>query len=184
MRKILLIICAILTTTSVHATQMCARRDTTVIPLDAFVSADTRKSDGNEWMWWVSFDYGVVYGTATCLSVQDLRDIEGNQGLTTYVGSLSTDDEGYTARSGYYNGDTTNTEYERKFCYCKLTHPMASMWHYAAYPYTAVSCLSNCVGYCSSNVQTNISWRTELFNVIGYGYTNINDAEYTESIDL
>ena len=188
MRKILLIICAILTTTSVHATQMCARRDTTVIPLDGTpqgqaVDGKAAWGDQWEWMWWSQFEYGRIYGVATCLSLQDIRDVQGDQSLSDYVSSLVTDEDTVQGRSDYYNGDTTNPEYERRFCYCKLTHPMSSRWvlrssHDAAY------CSDRCAIFCADSTFGTVGFRKGMFNTIGYGYEDINDAEYTESIDL
>ena len=188
MRKILLIICAILTTTSTYATQMCARRNTTVIPLDGIpggknVNGKTYWADQLEWVWYAQFEYGCIYGAATCLSVQEVRDIQGDQSLTNYVDSLVTDEDTIQGRSDYYNGDTTNPEYERKFCYCKLMHPMSSRWVFRSSTYAA-SCSSDCALSCAYPAFGNTVWRTGMFNTIGYGYADINDAEYTESIDL
>ena len=185
MQKILLILCAILTTTLANATQMCARRDTTVIPLDASVGGAKIWNDQWEWVWYVQFGYGRIYGVSTCLSVQDIRDIQGDQSLTNYVNSLVTDEDTVQGRSDYYNGDTTNPEYERKFCYCKLTHPMSSRWVFLL-SISAAYCSDNCAYRCAVGAFDDVKWRPKLFNAIGQAsdYININDTEYTESIDL
>ena len=186
MRKILLIICAILTTTSVHATQMCARRDTTVIPLDSIIQGKPNYywNDPHERIWYSEFEYGRIYGAGTCLSIQDIRDIEDDQTLSTTKNPLATDEETYQGRSGYYNDDTTNPEYERKHCYCKLTHPMSSCWSFHYTYIDAPTCGPNCAGSCASYANTTIDWRTKIFNHIGISYIDINTKEYDESINL
>ena len=186
MRKILLIICAILTTTSVHATQMCARRDTTVIPLDSIIQGKTNDywNNPNEWIWSSGFEYGRIYGVATCLSLQDIRDIEDDQTLDETKKTLVTDEDEIMGRSDYYQGNKTdNNLYERNHCYCKLTHPMSSLW-LSLDSSSAANCKSNCAYGCSARANSYIDWRPALFNVIGYGYVDINEKIYDTSIDL
>ena len=65
-----------------HATEMCARRDLTVVPIDATVnSIGGGNFDKVEWVWFNNFSYGKIYGTATCLSLQEIRDIVGDQNI-------------------------------------------------------------------------------------------------------
>ncbi|MDW2995295.1 MAG: hypothetical protein R8N24_04730 [Alphaproteobacteria bacterium] len=184
MQKILLVLLLILTTTSANATQMCARRDTTVIPLDASVGNGKIWDDRWEWVWYIQLGYGTIYGASTCLSLQDVRDIEGKQELTTYVSLLSTDEDTIQGRDDYYNGDTSNKEYERKFCYCKLTHPMSSSSWVFQGSSDVLTCSKDCGLYCSRTLNTDTVLRTKIFNTIGYGYEDIDPNEYDQSISL
>ena len=184
MRKILLILCAILTTTSANATQMCARRDTTVIPLDAAAGASAAYNDERENMWWVVFGYGNIYGIAACLSEPEIQEYvptwSSSNGKTPPPNDLLTDTEELWGRGGTYILD--GTEYDRKYCYCKLTHPMSSNWvSIATLPGT---CGSTCYTYCKSAISTQYTQRVKMFPTIGYGYENIDTNEYDQSIHL
>ena len=140
-----------------HATEMCARRDITVVPLDATVAGGggLTQFDQTEWIWWGNPSYGKIYGTATCLALQEIRDISGDQTIKiTGVGGLSgiytlpTDDYELMGRYGYYNGDTSIPENERKYCFCKLTHPMSSQWVINIIEPDMQWCKTRCMDVC------------------------------------
>ena len=169
MRKIFCFLSLFLAATTVaHATQMCARDDTTVIPLDGIVQGNGGQwNDPNEWIWYANFEYGRIYGAATCLSIQDIRDIEDNQTLTATKSPLVTDEDEIMGRSEYYQGNKTdNNLYERKHCYCKLTHPMSSRWVFRASA-SAANCASNCASSCAGGALSNVAWRSALFRAVG-----------------
>lgn len=153
-----------------HATEMCARRDITVVPIDATVldGAGNQQCDKIEWIWWGNPSYGKIYGTATCLSLQEIRDIVGDQNIKyiylPYV--LPTDDYELMGRYGYWNGDTSNSEYERKYCFCKLTHPMSSQWTYNSAPGDFQVCIDFCADFCGRALN-NINYQRTLFNSVG-----------------
>jgi hypothetical protein len=181
MQKILLIICAILTTTSANATQMCARRDTTVIPLDGAAPALGANGSGLENMWWVRSGYGQIYGISTCLSLPEIKEY-----VPAYNGSnvlpVISDSDDIQGRSGVYFTED-GTEYDREYCYCKLTHPMTSNW-ISWITLKGGSCAGICYDYCYSGIAQQAAKRTAMFNTIGYGYESIDTNEYDESIDL
>ena len=189
MQKILLILCAILTTTSVHATQMCARRDTTVIPLDASVNAakDNYAGYPSEWTWLTHFSYGSVYGISTCLSLPEIQEYSTSGDISI----LSTDIDELQGRSGDYVAPD-DTTYPRIYCYGRLTHPMSSLWLLTEG--TVAKTSAECEKYCPSSAGTkgvglvynNIPIRSKLFNTIGQapGYIDINTNEYDQSINL
>ena len=171
MKKLSLILALIMVASNANATQMCARRDTTVIPLDGIpggqnVNGKTYWNDRWEWVWYAQFEYGRIYGAATCLSLQDVRDIQGDQSLTNYVSTLVTDEDEIQGRDEYYNGDTSKTEYERKFCYCKLTHPMSSRWVFQR-SNNATYCSLDCAYNCAINAFGDVGWRSALFRAVG-----------------
>ena len=179
MKKIILILCVIMTTTVVHATQMCARRNTTVIPLDASVGYNGYTSYDVEQIWLASFAYGRVYGGTACLSVPEIQEY-----VPTWDGSASTrplviptDTENLIGRTGDYVA-SDGTVYPRNNCYCKVTHPMSSHYVKSTYDNTIAN------EHCSRSDMNILSKRTTMYNSVGIGYTEIDDAEYDESINL
>ena len=184
MRKILLIICAILTTTSTYATQMCARRNTTVVPLDGLVKADNYYSNPNEWFWYDGFAYGRIYGVATCLSVPEIQEYVPEWDGTRVAPFFSGADE-LQGRSGDYVA-SDGTVYPRKYCCGKMTHPMSSQWLCLDVRNSSDDCLNRCVnsGYGADQYGYQQYNRVPMFNSIGIGYIEIDTNEYGESIDL
>ena len=124
MQKILMIlICMFIG--SAHATEMCAKNDTVVIPLDATVRATWCSYNDVEFIWWAEFPYGNIYGYYTYLSLQEIKDIQNNPDLTTAPSVLDTDSDELVGR-----GWNTTDEYgnKRQYPYFKITHPMSSNW--------------------------------------------------------
>ena len=152
-----------------HATEMCARRDVTVVPIDASVLDGWGMWQSNklEWIWWGNPSYGKIYGTATCLSLYEVREITGNPSLGTLNGNivLPTDDYELMGRYGYWNSDTSNPEYERKYCFCKLTHPMSSRW-VSQGNNSVQGCIDFCAEYCGRELG-NLNFLRTMFNSIG-----------------
>ena len=147
MQKILMIlICMFIG--SAHATEMCAKNDTVVIPLDATVAMTTeRGSNPVEWIWWAGFPYGKIYGAATCLSEAEVANL------------LPSDSDELIGRSG-----TDADGNIRGRCYCKITHPMDSQW---VFDY-------NLGAGCTANLCPRSCWedfgldrRRIIFNTIG-----------------
>ena len=165
MKKIFLILCGILFTTNLYATQMCARRDTTVVPLDSVVDGKTYANYPREWMWMTGFSYGNVYGVSTCLSENEVATL------------LPSDDDDLMGRSG-----TDADGNIRNKCYCKINHPMSSLWVINDYGNGCVTTSPS----CACNYATAIDWqslRTSQFVKIGYEYEEIGD-EYKTAISL
>jgi hypothetical protein len=125
MQKILMIlICMFIG--SAHATEMCAKNNTVVVPLDATIRATSCSHNDVEFIWWAGFPYGNIYGTWTSLSLQEIKDIQNNPDLTGAPGVLNTDSDELIGRSGTdANGNT------RRYVYFKITHPMSSNWFVA-----------------------------------------------------
>ncbi len=138
-----------------NATEMCARNDTIVVPLDATVAGNGNGYNAVEWMWWATFEYGKIYGTATCLSKAEVAEL------------LPSDDDELLGRSGkdaaaQESGGADN----RGECYCKLTHPMSSRWVFF-YSYSASNCASNCAPYCANYARSAVGLGSGLFGSVG-----------------
>jgi hypothetical protein len=147
-----------------HATEMCAKNNTIVVPLDATVSVTDNRLIGSnevEWIWWDGFPYGKVYGVATCLSLQEVQKIENNPDLTAIPSVLNSDDD--TLVGGVGNDANGNI---RSYCFCKLTHPMSSNWVFGrnlGNGCGAYQCNRDCYDWMSYKVD----FRTKFFNSIG-----------------
>ena len=154
MKKIIIVLGCFITF-GVGATEMCARNDTIVVPLDATVTGTGYGYNNVEWMWWATFEYGKIYGTATCLSKAEAAKL------------LPSDDDELLGRSGkdaaaQESGGADN----RGECYCKLTHPMSSRWVLHG-SYGAPGCVASCVYFCGFNGYNMVNLRSGLFGSIG-----------------
>lgn len=189
MKKIILILCVIMTTTVVHATQMCARRNTTVIPLDSVIApkAGNFYMDTYEWFGWVKFDYGTVFNIGTCLSEPEMEEYAptwtSEGGIRTAI--LSTNNEELQGRSGVYVG-SDGKEYDRIWCCSQIIHPMSSQWHCFTKNSDAAQCRDRCAksGYGAEQAMYQPYFRSVIYNSVGVGYTEIDEDEYDESINL
>ena len=170
MKKIFVILCC-MCVLSAHATEMCARDDTVVISLDATLEpGSTPFVSGTEAMFARSFAYGTLVFATGCFSWSDLRQIQGDETITTLPYILSTSDEDLIGNSGWYNGDESNPDNERKYCYYQLIHPMLSQWHvnrYDANLKTAIDCSNGCTSNSNARVLGRQDWRELLFDTIG-----------------
>lgn len=169
-------------TLNANATEMCARNDTVVIPLDATISAveTNRFFNDIESIWGIVFSYGAVYGSGTCLSKKEIMmysDWNGTNKLVGYEWSLdATASDELVGASGYYMNanvdpdipDDEKPDYARNYCFGKITHPMSTSWEL-----TATFAVDNCPRECLMSVSRQLqgkegkSFRTYLFNSIG-----------------
>lgn len=172
MKKIFIIFCCFVGL-SAHATEMCARDDTVVISLDATLAPGSALFvSGTEAMFARSFAYGTLVFATGCFSLNDLRQIQGDENITTTTlpHILSTSDEDLIGNSGWYNGDESNPDNERQYCYYQLIHPMLSKWHVNRYNWnfkTAIDCSSGCTNNSNMRVLERQDWRELLFDTIG-----------------
>ena len=154
MKKIIIVLGCFMTF-GAGATEMCARNDTIVVPLDATVGGTGYGYNAVEWMWWATFEYGKIYGTATCLSPAEVTEL------------LPSDDDELLGRSGKdATAESEGTADNRTQCYCKLTHPMSSRWVFGG-SNSASDCASYCAINCAIRARTNVGLRSGLFGSVG-----------------
>ena len=154
MKKIIIVLGCFMTF-GAGATEMCARNDTIVVPLDATVGGTGYGYNAVEWMWWATFEYGKIYGTATCLSPAEVTEL------------LPSDDDELLGRSGKdATAESEGTADNRTQCYCKLTHPMSSRWVFLG-SNSASDCASYCANACALNARVNVGLRSGLFGSVG-----------------
>ena len=179
MKKIFIILLCMITLNA-NATEMCARNDTVVIPLDATISTvDTNRFfNGIESIWGVVFSYGAVYGSGTCLSKKEIMmysDWNGTNKLVGYEWSLdaTASDELIGSQDYYMNANVNpdipaaeKSDYERRYCFGKITHPMSTPWVFQVES-NVTQCKNDCVSSVSWNFVRNSNQRDRMFNTIG-----------------
>jgi hypothetical protein len=126
MKKILFL-CLLFMPFCAFSTDMCARDDTMVFILDPYITAQTSSGSNVYWEWYAVFPYGRIAGESTCLSQQERENITYSENI---AGLHGTDEDGN----------------ERRFCYCRMTHPLVSPWIL----YSNEANASDCISYCAN----------------------------------
>lgn len=161
--KRMLIIFMILFCLPCIATEMCARNDTVVIPLEAASNGVSHGFNNNEFTWWGDFDFGRIYGYSTCLSADEGLRPTGTVGA--YYGTGEYANAFIDAEPGLSGNDANGNE--RKHCWCKMTHPAYSRWVFSSAQGSASVCVKYCAETCSHHVRTNAAMRKGLFGSVG-----------------
>ena len=181
MKKIFIILLCMITLNA-NATEMCARNDTVVIPLDATISGKYGGNSTIEWLWWLIFDYGTVYGASTCLSKKEIMMYSDWNGTGNTAGGnlaavtpfLNTSSDELIGSQDYYMNanvnpdipDSEKPDYERIYCFFKMTHPMSSPWVFSWNIGTASNCAAQCRGV-NLSPSNYVDTRRNLFNTVG-----------------
>ena len=159
--KVILMFVLCFVSYSAVATEMCARNDTIVIPLDSNVGGSSSSYNQKEMVWTATFPYGVISGEATCLSAAEGGKPSGSMGVYTNIdGNMLPQD----TPAGLMHYDANNNE--RGYCWCKMTHPASSRWVFSR-SYSASDCASSCAAYCGRYAQNAAALRSGLFGSVG-----------------
>ena len=162
MKKVIYLLVGVLLSLPSVATEMCARNDTIVIPLDSNVRGSGSGNNRVEHTWWTNFSYGRIYGVSTCLSAAEGGKPSGSQGVyTNDKGQMLPQDETLAGRTGQ---DPDGND--REYCWCKMTHPAYSRWVFNV-SYSASTCASMCTDICGSYVHNVAALRSGLFGSVG-----------------
>ena len=146
-----------------NAQTMCVRDKSLVISLDENVAGTGYGVNASEMIWWTDFPYGRIYGEATCLSAAE--GLGRTTGMGAYYGVEEYATTPITAEAGL-NGTDANGE-ERKYCWCRATHPVSSRWVYSRAYHASSACTSYCADYCGDGVRTNSALRGGVFGSVG-----------------
>ncbi len=161
MKKIIYLLFGVLLSLPSVATEMCARNDTIVIPLDSNVGSTGGGHRETEATWWVTFPYGRLQGLATCLSAAEGGALTTNRGAYTNAnGEMLPGDDALAGRSGQ-DADGNN----RRYCWCKMTHPASSRWVFTTS--NASDCKTVCSYACQNYIIAYDVVRSGLFKSIG-----------------
>ena len=162
MNKVIYLLVGVLLSLPSVATEMCARNDTIVIPLDSNVGGSSAGYSAAEATWWAIFNYGRIYGVSTCLSAAEGGKPSGSMGvITNDKGQMLPDDEALAGRTGK---DADGNA--RGYCWCKMTHPASSRWVFV-HSGSASFCASYCTNYCGNYASNGADLRSALFRSVG-----------------
>lgn len=127
MRIIIFAFCFVFISALCHATEMCARNDTVVIPLDAnVIEFGSRGTNSNEHVWYVVLDGRRISGEGTCLSEAEGGKPNAGMGTMLNIDNKNPSELGVVA--GLQGVDVYGNE--RKYCWCRMTHPFKTRWMY------------------------------------------------------
>ena len=149
--KQILFMCCLFIPFCAFSTDMYARDDTMVFILDPYITAQTSSGSNVYWEWYAVFSYGRIAGESTCLSQQERENITYSENI---AGLHGTDENGN----------------ERRFCYCRMTHPLASPWILYANEANASDCISYCSNArCAATFLSNgyVNVRKGLYDSVG-----------------
>ena len=154
MKKFLLIIAGLIIATPSYATTMCTINDSVGVVLDPSITIKGYSSNNTMGTWWAWSDSWTVYGVSACLNSNKGKGTGGT------VAHLHDTDN---------NGDdhlVTGSEKYGRYCWCRLTHPVSSLWAFN-YDYgSASSCASYCTSDCGYRVQYGAALRAGLFGSV------------------
>ena len=151
MKKVMMIIALMIPITGWGAT-MCSKNDTITIMLDPSVGNESNSTYGYstaQSTWWTAFPYGTIRGISTCLSSNYGKSRGG------YVADLH--DNGELVVGGETNGE---------HCWCKMTHPAASLWVFCYTFSSASDCADYCARFCGYYVRSLSVMRSGLFGSV------------------
>ena len=163
MKKILCVVLICMASVVANATDMCARNDTMVFVFDKDVNGTSDGNNATEWTWWVSFEYGRISGDATCLSAAE--GLGRTTGMGAYYGTGEYANTFIDVEPGLHGTDSDGNE--RKYCWCKMTHPFSSRWVFLNANASASDCVLICARECSYTVKGNAALRGGVFGSVG-----------------
>ena len=146
-----------------NATDMCARNDTMVFVFDKELNGASHGSNATEWTWWASFAYGRVSGEATCLSATEGLGRTTDRGA--YYGTGEYANTFIDVEPGLHGTDSDGNE--RRYCWCKMTHPFSSRWVFDYDFASASGCVSSCANHCGVSVIGFPVMRGGVFGSVG-----------------
>ena len=153
MKKIALIL-MLITTIPTHATTMCTANDTVAVLLDPSIGITNYSYNATMGTWWVWSDSWTVYGVSACLNSNKGKGIGG-----TVPHLHDTDNDGNDHL-------VTGSEKYGRYCWCRLTHPVSSLWAFHDDRGSASACASNCAYLCGRDVRDNVVLRAGLIGSI------------------
>lgn len=146
MKKIIILIATFLPILA-HGENMCVKNGSVMVVLDPQIGGTALTSEATGKTWSAQFPYGIISGIGGCSS----------NGVCTTAGCVPTNQNITPYQAG-------------KFCYCKMLHPIESVFVWAG-GYDVGngdgSCRPNCAAGCAKYVAQSVVLRSSLFgNVI------------------
>ena len=155
MKKLFMIIMCLITVPALsESITMCVAQNSVNVILDPNIGGTNYTQDATNVRWTTTFSYGVVQGIAACLDTGEGKSM-GN--------TIAEFEEKHP--DGVMRPVTGGEKYGR-YCWCRLTHPVSSLWAFD-YDFGSVSnCASICSIYCGFYVRNNVALRAGLFGSV------------------
>ena len=160
MKKIITMIAIIVfgVTESVFGATMCVKNDTISIILDPGIGNENNSTYGYstaQSTWWTAFPYGTIRGISACLSSSHGKSRGG------YVSGLTDTNPDTNETAAVVGGETNGLH-----CWCKKTHPAASLWVFNGSRSSASDCASGCASHCGFGARAYSDLRAGLFGSV------------------
>ena len=153
MRKIALIL-MLISTIPTYATTMCTINDSVGVILDPSITIKSNSNNATMGTWWAWSDSWTVYGISACLNSNKGKGIGG-----TVPHLHDTDNDGNDHL-------VTGSEKYGRYCWCRLTHPVSSLWAFDNDFGSASGCASRCAYSCGGGVQGEVAMRAGMFGSV------------------
>ena len=154
MKRFLLIIAGLIITAPSYATTMCTINDSVGVVLDPSIGIKNYSYNQTMGTWWVWSNSWTVYGISACLNSSKGKVTGG-----TVPHLHDTDNDGNDHL-------VTGSEKYGRYCWCRLTHPVSSLWTFNGDQGSVSGCASQCAFSCAVLVQTNVALRAGLFGSV------------------
>ena len=148
MKRVMVIFGFMLFAIPAVAVSVCAKDSIVTVVLDPSINGASYTHNNSTGTWKVVFSYGNVSGISTCVATAP----SGSQG------SVKTADGAHLSASG---GQTSG-----QYCWCKMTHPMSSLWVFFSDFGDAAYCASSCMSFCASHIALYDGRRSGLFGSV------------------
>ena len=130
------------------AVSVCAKDSVVTVVLDPSIGTSSYTYNNSTGTWKMVFSYGNVSGISTCVSTAP----NGSMGATQ-----TTDGTPLVATGGEAVGG---------YCWCKMTHPMSSLWAFSFDRVYVSDCTSLCSRDCSVYASRYADMRSGLFGSV------------------
>lgn len=148
MKRVMVILGLMLFAIPAVAVSVCAKDSVVTVVLDPSINGNSYTHNNSTGTWKTVFSYGNVSGISTCVATAPSGS----------MGTVKTADGTHLSASG---GQTSG-----QYCWCKMTHPMSSLWAFRIDSGCAAYCASYCSDYCGSRVQFRAALRGGLFGSV------------------
>ena len=148
MKRVMVILGLMLFAIPAVAVSVCARDSIVTVVLDPSIGGNSYTYNNSTGTWKTVFSYGNVSGISTCTS-------------TAPSGSMGTTKTSAGTPLNAVGGETGG-----QYCWCKMTHPMSSLWAFYDDYGSASYCASYCTSSCGYYVRSNAALRGGLFGSV------------------
>ena len=154
MKKIALILMLITTIPTYAGTTMCTINDSVGVVLDPSIAIKNYSSNATMGTWWAWSDSWTVYGVSACLNSNRGKSMGGT---VPHLHDTDNDGNDHLVTGGEKYG---------QYCWCRLTHPVSSLWAFNGDYGSASECASICTSRCGHYVQVTFALIAGLFGSI------------------